>query len=417
MAAQNSTGIGHRVLVSLRDAPWATSKRMRAYGFMAFAIILIFNARTIMHSSGGVDETGILLGTDFLCYWAASKLTLGGHAADAYNFAVHRQAELAVFPALEGILPFIYPPVFLLIILPLALLPYLASLTVWLVVTAGAAYAGLRAYGRPVGVPFWLVFAFPAFTLALGSGQNALLTVAIFAFGLALMDRRPLLAGILLGLLIYKPQYGVLFPLALAASGRWRVFFGAALGAAGALGLSWLVFGTQVWSAFLASTHMAEAMLNRQSSLSKQANLYLAVRVLGGPLWAYGVQALLSGLSVAALVVAARRKADAHAFGALIVTAAMLCNPHLVDYDLMLLAIPLVYAWSRGVMQGFLPWEKIGLLIVFIMPLAGPLWFSLVPLPLAPFVLLGLMALLLKRIGHEMHQSRAADGNTLAAAL
>ena len=60
-------------------------------------------------------------------------------------------------------------------------------------------------------------------------GQNGFLTAALIGGALYLIPVRPVLAGICLGLLTYKPQYGLLFPIVLIAAGHWRVFISAAV--------------------------------------------------------------------------------------------------------------------------------------------------------------------------------------------
>ena len=76
---------------------------------------------------------------------------------------------------------------------------------------------------------FWLLLAlaFPAVFVNIGHGHNGFLTAALIGAGLLMLDRRPILAGILFGLMAYKPQFGVLIPLVLAATGRWRAFLAA----------------------------------------------------------------------------------------------------------------------------------------------------------------------------------------------
>src|SRR4029077_20364009 len=74
--------------------------------------------------------------------------------------------------------------------------------------------------------PLWLLLAlaFPAVLINVGHGHNGFLTAALLGGGLVVLDRRPLPAGILFGLMAYKPQFGLMIPIALAAGGYWRSF-------------------------------------------------------------------------------------------------------------------------------------------------------------------------------------------------
>ena len=76
--------------------------------------------------------------------------------------------------------------------------------------------------------PLLLALAFPAVYVNLAHGQNGFLSAALLGGSLLILDQRPKLAGVLIGLLAYKPQFGVLIPLVLIATGRWTVIAAAA---------------------------------------------------------------------------------------------------------------------------------------------------------------------------------------------
>src|ERR1019366_7073866 len=128
---------------------------------------------------------------------------------------------------------FYYPPVFLLICAPLAWLPYLPAFILFQAAGAAACFFALRMIRRDL--PLVVFLAFPGLWWAIGTGQNALLTAALFAAGTVLLERRPWLAGLCLGALCYKPHFGLLIPVALIAGGHWR----GSLGAAAAVALIW----------------------------------------------------------------------------------------------------------------------------------------------------------------------------------
>ena len=195
-----------------------------------------------------------------------------------------------MFGGAPGWYAFFYPPVYLLFVLPLGLLPYYGALAVWLAAT-GAAYAlTVRKFaGGAVGL--LPILAFPAVFSTVGHGQNALLTTALFAGGALKLERRPLIAGLILGALCFKPQLALLVPLTLAVTGRWRALAGFFAGALILAGLSWLAFGAETWRAFPAENALARATL--EQGLVDQAKIqsaFAALRVLGAPLAAaYGV--------------------------------------------------------------------------------------------------------------------------------
>jgi hypothetical protein len=381
-----------------RDANWLTAERARIFARLWLAMTLIAAVAWVLLAHHDVDLQGKPLGTDFASFWTASRLALSGHSAQAYDLDVHHAAQTQVFGRDVGYYAFFYPPVFLLICLPLAMLPYLASLGVWLVLT-GAAYGAVvrRFAGEAVG---WAaIFAFPAVLVNVGHGQNGFLSAALFGGGVLLLDRRPLLAGALLGCLIYKPHLGLVIPVALLAGGRWRAILGAALAVLALCASSVAVFGLEAWRGFLADSPIARAALEQGLvGDAKMQSAFAAVRLLHGGLpLAYGVQALVMIGACAALVHAQRTAPRAEAEGPAMATAALLASPFLLDYDLILLAIPLAWLTAKGLKSGFLPWEKIILASAFMAPAVSRNIASATGVPLGPLVVAAVFWLVLRR--------------------
>src|SRR5207248_6528515 len=154
----------------------------------------------------------------------------------------HRQMqEAAVGYAFEGAYRWHYPPPFLFAAALAALLPFVPAGIAWLAATGALYAAAVRGIiGHRAG---WLfALGFPGAMWNVTAGQNGFLTAALIGGALSFLERHPMLAGCCLGLLTYKPQLGVLFPLVLAASGRWRAFWSAAAMALAVAALSWLAF-------------------------------------------------------------------------------------------------------------------------------------------------------------------------------
>ncbi len=202
---------------------------------MAGALLLAYAAAIaflIFTAHGLNDYQGRPLGSDFSNIYAAGWQANAGHASDIYSPAKHLAAERAIFGARTPFYGWHYPP-FLLIAAPLALLPYLAALLVWQGVTFAAYLAAMRAllrrYAPELKDRSWilLAIAFPAVFANLLAGHNGFLTAALLAGALAALDTQPLIAGLLFGLLAYKPQFGLMIPLVLLVTQRWRAIAGA----------------------------------------------------------------------------------------------------------------------------------------------------------------------------------------------
>jgi len=395
----------------LRDAAWLTTARVKAYGRILAVMTLVCSIAWIGLSRGGLDPAGKPLGTDFLSFWAASELALGGHAAAAYEPAVHAAAERAVFDGAKfGYAAFFYPPVFLLLCLPLAALPYLASLGAWLGLTGFAYWCVMRRWLAKAAGPL-PILAFPAVLLNTGHGQNAFLSTALFGGGGLLLARRPLLAGICFGALAFKPHLAILIPIALFAAGRWRAIAGAALTLTALVALSLAAFGAAAWRGFFAASALARIALEGDSiGAAKMQSLFAAIQLSGGSVTAaYAGQALLS-LGVAATVwLIARRQPGHHALGALMIAATLLATPFLLDYDLLLAAIPLAWLVSAGLKDGFLPWEKTILAAAFVLPLLSRAAAMQFGIALAPPVLAALFAIVIRRALRECNPASDAE--------
>jgi hypothetical protein len=230
------------------------------------------------------DENGVGIPTDFVNVWSAGRLVLDGHPALAYDWDIQKQVQVAVLgQSYDGNFAWHYPPPFLFVAFVLAHFPYAVAFFGWAVVSLVPYLAVIRAIvGRSFGL--LLALAFPVvFTNAL-VGQNGYLTASLIGGALYLMPTRPVLSGICLGLLSYKPQYGLLFPLALIAASQWKVFFTAGTVAILLASLSWLAFGTESWQAFFHWMPMfSQAFLTEgRAPWGKMQSIFALVRYFGG---------------------------------------------------------------------------------------------------------------------------------------
>jgi alpha-1,2-mannosyltransferase len=259
-----------------------------------------------------------------------------------------------------------------------------------------------------------LALAYPAVFINLGHGHNGFLTAPLFAGALIQLDRRPVLAGVLIGLITYKPQFGLLIPLVLAASGRWRVFVTAALTIVALALAVTLAFGMDVWSAFLASTKFTRSVVLEQGGTGwyKIQSVFSWVRLWGGgiPL-SYAAQGTVTLTVAGALAWLWRTRASfALKAGALLI-GTVLATPYVLDYDLMLLAPAIAFLAVDGATRGFAPWEKTILAALWLTPLAARSLTQVTLVPLAAPLMLLAFGFLLRRIMSESGQ-RSRDGMT-----
>jgi hypothetical protein len=385
---------------TVRRADWLDGRRVVGYSLVVLAVAVAAAAVWYGLSEGLVDPAGHPVGTDFASFYTAGRLALEGDPAAAYDWAAHHAAQRALFGAEAPYYSWFYPPPFLFLTAALAGLPYPAALALWLGLTfAPFLYVVWRILPRPETL--LVAAAFPAVLINMGHGQNGFLTAALLGGALLALGPRPILAGLLIGALAYKPQFGLLLPLALAAGGHWRAFAAAAATVTALAGLSLAAHGPEAWAGFLENSALARTLFLEQGGTGwhKMQSVFAAVRLWGGPVGlAYAAQAA-TALAAAALVWRLwRRPAGAGAEPeppspmacAGLVLAALLATPFVFDYDLALLALPIAWLTAEGLRNRFRDWEKIALLAAWTVPLAsrGAVQLTAVPLGLAVLAML-----------------------------
>ena len=358
------------------------SRERAAGALLAKPVVLIAFALAVAHAvflasfwvdGLWADKTGAP--SDFVAVWAAGKLASAGHPAAVYDWGAHKLVEqTAVGHPFAGYFGFHYPPTFLLVAAALSMLSYATAYTVWALGTFPAYLIAIRAIvGDRIG--YLLAAAFPAVLANFTIGQNGFVTAGLIGGTLVLMRQRPIMAGVLLGLLTFKPHLGLLFPIALIAGRQWRVLVSATIVALAMAGASWLAFGADTWQAFVGNIgHTSQAFLSEGSAdWRKLQTIFGLTRSLGGsePL-AWSLQAMVTLAAATAVAALWRSTVQYEVKAAALGTGLMLATPYLYTYDLVALAVPLAFLFRLGLTRGFLPQEMIGIglacLLVLIFP-------------------------------------------------
>ena len=390
------------ILSLLRDGGFLTRERARLWagGFLvAFAAATLFLAVT---AHGLNDYKQRPLGTDFSDVYAVGTLTLDGVPEAAYDPARHHEQERAVFGVDTPFYGWHYPPFFLAVAGALSTLPYLPALILWQAATLALYLVAMALLLRRPRDSSWLLLAlaFPAVFVNLTHGQNGFLTAALFAGAIALLDKRPVAAGLLFGFIAYKPQFGILIPLVLAATGRWRSFAAAGATVAALVFFATLTFGADIWGAFLASTHFSRTVVLEQggTGFEKIQSVFAATRLLGGSVdAAYAAQGIATLGVAVSLVILWRSQASMASKGAGLCLGALLATPYCLDYDMMLLAPAIALLAVDGGARGFFPYERTALAALWFVPIAARGVAGLSHVPLGLIVMTFAFALTLRR--------------------
>jgi glycosyl transferase family 87 len=367
---------------------WLTPNRIRAQ-----AIILAFCLWGVcavdFATPGLLDRAGNIKFQDFLPSYISARLIAQGRASELYNEQVAADAVQAIVrqPS-RARLPNLYGPQVGLFLLPLARFSFPVAARIWvtasLLVFAGCIFLVWRSCPKlrlNSGTVALCTIAFPPLFHFFVRGQMSAIVLACFTLAfLAFRADRAWLAGVALGFLIFKPQFLIAIPLVLLLSGPGKPFAGLILSAGAQLIFTRIYFGPMVMSAYFDT-------LRRLSRATGGAELSLApiqmhslrsfwTLLIPWPELAFGLYAL-SSILVIAIAVAIWKSSTPLAlrFSALTL-AAVLVNPHLFVYDLLILApvLLLLVDWTlTNAPPASSPTLHLLLYLAVVLPLFGPL--------------------------------------------
>jgi hypothetical protein len=293
------------------------------------------------------------LGTDWMVFYGAIRSVLDGHSALIYDGTRFTDFLNATFAGLLSrpleFRPWTYPPDFLVALLPFAPLGFIGSYIAFQIVTGGLLVVALRAFPfvrAAGGMAIAMVLLYPAATINVMSGQCTFLVAALIVGGFALLPSRPVWAGLLLGLLTFKPQFCLLVPFALIAAGSWRAVIAAAVSPLVMMALSGMMFGWDLWVRWIP---LVWSNVNSSNDLWIETgrmwgnSIYTCAVLLGASAAiASVVQLLAIGGAVVAVVAAFRSRLSAMEKTAVFLAATVLAAPHSGLYDMILLQIATV---------------------------------------------------------------------------
>jgi hypothetical protein len=346
-----------------------TERRIRWVGAAMLGANLVILVWALLTGGSVITRDGAPNAIDFACFYVSGIFAGSAEPAAVYSYPAFAAAQAALVGSPVTGLPqfhFLYPPNFLFLTYPLALLPFVAAFAAWVagtfLVYQTAVYAVLPRAASLIAAALPIAVAKNA-----QLGQNGFLTAGLMGLALVCVERRPVLAGVFVGLLTYKPQFGVLFPLALMAARSWRVIASAAATALILAITAGAVFGHDAWSAFFDTIGGFDARLSPDQRVEF---LYQSVfgwlhRYGASPVFAWTAQ-ILAAAAVAAVVCTIwflsapfPLKAAALCIGAVAIT------PYVLMYDLCILTIAVAFLVQDGLSRGFCVGERTVLLLCF----------------------------------------------------
>jgi hypothetical protein len=358
---------------------WLNRDRVVLYGGATLALAVILLVVWASISGGFMQENAPRPGIDYTVFWTASWLMLHGAPGSVYHYPLFAQAQVALLGGYvnHGFLPWLYPPTLLMLVTPVALLPYAASFLLFTALGCAAFVAAVlevSSFSTQLGrnrLAAVIVLAFPGVLVAAMLGQNSLVTAALAAYAMGVMARSPVRAGVCIGLLAIKPQMAVLFPLVLIAVRDWRVFASAAVTALVLVAASLVVCGTASIPAFAAGTAIVRELVleHRVTYWSASPSAFAAMRLAGLSLFiSYGVQICVALLAAAATLSVWTRTRDMRLRAAALAVSTLLATPYVWHYELAWLGIAIFCLAACGFEKGWLRGEQTVLALCWLLP-------------------------------------------------
>jgi arabinofuranan 3-O-arabinosyltransferase len=330
------------------DRAWPVRREFAqklAHTWIALAGVAYFVDLLRQTRDGLTDGDGRPFGDDFINYWSGAFLAWHQRAVDVYDWTAFHTFQQSIVGADLNYYHYSYPPILLVLTAPLAALPYVPGLLVWLTSSWFCFYRALR-LAMPGKGALLLALATPAVFVSAVGGQNAAWTAAFFGGGLLLLDRRPFVAGALFALLSYKPQVGLLIPIALVAGRQWRAVAGAVITGGVLIFVSLVLFGPEVWIVYVRNIGVLRQLILEDGSgvWHRMVSVFVFARRLGADVWTAYIAQGTSGL-FAAWVVAVMwfKDVPAQMRNSALLLGTCLVTPYLQDYDLVFTAFVAIW--------------------------------------------------------------------------
>jgi alpha-1,2-mannosyltransferase len=362
-----------------------------------------------------VDGANFVFGRDFLNTWMGGRSAFFGGPAPWFDLHVYNQALRDMLGTQYQEHYWSYPPHLMLFIWPLGLLPYLPAYIAWCLVGV-ALYLLACSSAIPRNGLLFLAVA-PGVAVCVFFGQNGFYTAALLIGGLMCLERRPVLAGVLFGILTIKPQLGLLLPVMLLLERRWVTIASALATTAALVTATAMLYGWSIWIEFWQKIVPQQEWLTVHGQgllLAVVSSVFYGGRLVHLPIavdWA--LQDIVAALAFAAVVWTYWKRRDPALSLALFVTATFLVTPYILNYDMVVFGFVVALLRERADNTKH---DHALLIAVWSLPVTMML-AALLCVPLAPIVLIAFAVRLVWRLAeNDGREVRVLADQTAAAA-
>lgn len=320
-------------LVQSSAAKRAMSARVILYGL---TIVLIFMTGWLSRWEFGRNRPLL----DFDAFYIVAQRVWLGDAEQAYHFDLFTRMQMEAVGGKVDFLHWTYPPQFDLLVAPLALMPVGAAYFLFIAATLCFYLVTLRAIAKRC-FALVVILLSPALFLTLACGQNGFLTGGLLGIACLTIQRRQLVAGVSLGIMVIKPHLAIAMAVYALLARRWAGVITAAAVIFLSSILCVLLLGPQIWSAFLGSVHESSTFLERGSfALFRSVSVYAVLRTAGlSASLAFLGQVVVAVFALSVITLAIYRDLPARWSLGLAAVASLLISPYAYDYDLPILGV------------------------------------------------------------------------------
>ena len=357
--------------------------------FILYTVIILVAFHTQQTSA---QKESSPIGIDYRMMYAAGETTLSGKVAVVYNVPIQQaMVEQMLGTEMPKDVIWFYPPTFLLAIITLfSALPLYVSMFSWLIVTLILAVISARFLVQKQQSLALLTIGYPSVLFTARWGQNSFLSTSLMSLGIAFMESKPVLSGLFFGLLTYKPQLAVFPFLILLVTKKWKVFRWSVFFTLVTVLCSVLLFGVDTWLAFLQYFFkQTPALLSSVwvKTAAIQPTLYTALRLFG--VKGMPLNILMGAVGIAATVLVMRVWKNTSRItlrGSAMVLGMLTFLPYFIQYDLMLLCIPLMLLVQDFIEYGCRTEEVILVIALWLLPLINMTIVNETLVQICPFV-------------------------------
>jgi len=388
-------------------------KRVKGYSIIfatAYVVYFIFGLFMMKDSTMGID---------FSAFYSAGKLALEGNSTLIYDIAEHHHViESALGMDIPFLLAWFYPPIFLLLVTPFALLPFKFAMVFWLVSTFIIYVMTINKITMSKNM-MYAAICFPGVLMNLHWGQNGFLTVALFGLAIYCLEKRPMVAGMMFAILCFKPHFALVAFIVLLISKQWKVFFSAISFFIGLVILSVGFFGFDIWIVYIKTQLGTPSIILEsiwESTAAIQPSVYSSLKVIGLPgNFASVLQLIISICMLLIILWTWRNISSISMRGTMLVLGTLLCTPYFAQYDLILLILPLIWYLNDCKLNGWLKGDLGIITILWLTPLINLPIVHLTHIQIAPITLIIATIFTCRRLYHIHYKNRSKPLETKKA--